>query len=100
MLRRVELTAPPAAIGGNTIHAIQSGLLFGYAELIKGMVRRFDAELGGGSKVIATGGLTGVVEKEVGLFDAVNPDLTLVGLRIIYEMNAVSAASLGTGGDA
>ena len=100
MLRRVELTTPPAAIGGNTIHAIQSGLLLGYAELIKGMVRRFDAELGGGSKVIATGGLASVVEKEVGLFDAVDPDLTLVGLRIIYELNADSAAGRGARSDA
>ena len=100
MLRRVELSAPPAAIGGNTVHAIQSGLILGYAELIKGMVRRFDAELGGGSKVIATGGLAGVVEKEVGLFDAVDPDLTLVGLRMIYEMNAAPGANRGASGDA
>ena len=87
MLRRVELTPPPTAIGGNTIHAIQSGLILGYAELIKGMVGRFDAELGGGANVIATGGLASVVEDEVKLFDAIDPDLTLVGLRIIYEMN-------------
>ena len=88
MLRRVELSAPPTAIGGNTIHAIQSGLILGYAELIKGMVGRFDAELGGGANVIATGGLANVVEEEVKLFDAIDPDLTLVGLRIIYDMNA------------
>lgn len=97
MLRRVELSAPPAAIGENTIHAIQSGLILGYAELIKGMVGRFDAELGGGSKVIATGGLAGVVADEVGLFDAVDPDLTLVGLRIIYKMNV--DIDVGDGGD-
>ena len=57
MLRRVELNAPPAAIGKNTVHAIQAGLVLGYADLIKGMVARFDEELGGGAKVIATGGL-------------------------------------------
>ena len=50
MLRRVELTAPPSAIGKNTVHAIQSGLVLGYAELVKGMVARFDEELGGGRR--------------------------------------------------
>ena len=87
-LRRVELTAPPTAIGKNTVHALQSGLVLGYAELVKGMVRRFDEELGGDSKVIATGGLAGVVASEVGLFDAVDPNLTLIGLRLIHEMNS------------
>ena len=86
-LRRVELISPPEAIGKNTIHAIQAGLVLGFAELIKGMVARFDRELGGGSKVVATGGLAEVVEKEVGVFDAVNPDLTLIGLRLVHEMN-------------
>ena len=87
-LRRVELSSPREAIGKNTVHAIQSGVVLGYADLIRGMVKRFDRELGGGSKVIATGGLASVVEKEVEIFDAVNPDLTLIGLRLIHEMNA------------
>lgn len=86
-LRRVELVRPPDAIGKNTIHAMQSGLVLGYADLVKGMVARFDAELGGGAKVIATGGLASVIEKEINIFDAVDPDLTLTGLRIVYEMN-------------
>ena len=86
-LRRVELTAPPNAIGKSTVHAMQSGLLFGYAELVGGMVRRFSEEIGGSPKVIATGGLAGIIAKEVDVFDAVNPDLTLLGLRIIHEMN-------------
>lgn len=86
-LRRVELARPPRAIGKNTIHAIQSGLVLGYTEMVKGMVARFDKELGGGSNVIATGGLVGVLEKELDLFDAVDPNLTLTGLRLIYEMN-------------
>ena len=90
MLRRVELVAPPTAIGRNTVHAIQSGLVLGYAELVKGMVARFDSELGGGSKIIATGGLATVVEKEVNIFDVVDPDLTLTGLRLIYELNTES----------
>ena len=87
-LRRVELTKPPAAIGKNTVHAMQSGLVLGYSEMVKGMVARFDHELGGGSKVVATGGLASVIEKEVDVFDAVDPNLTLTGLRLIHEMNS------------
>ena len=87
-LRRVELNSPPEAIGKNTVHAIQSGLVLGYADMVKGMVARFDRELGGGSKVIATGGLAGVIEKEIDIFDGVEPDLTLTGLRLIHELNS------------
>ena len=87
MLRRVELAPPPAAIGRNTIHALQAGLVFGYAELVKGMVTRFKGELGQHSRVIATGGLAEVVAGESGVFDAIDPDLTLTGLRIVYELN-------------
>jgi type III pantothenate kinase len=87
-LRRVELTAPATAIGKNTVHALQSGLVLGYAELVKGMIRRFDEELGGNAKIIATGGLAGVVVDEVGMFDAVDPNLTLTGLRLIHEINS------------
>ena len=86
-LRRVELNRPPAAIGKNTIHALQSGLILGYAEMVKGMVARFKAELGAGSKVVATGGFADLFEKETGVFDAVDPHLTLTGLRLIHEMN-------------
>ena len=87
MLRRVELSTPPAAIGRNTVHALQSGLVLGYAELVKGMVRRFKRELGEDAHVIATGGLANVVAEEAGVFDVVDPDLTLTGLRIVYDMN-------------
>jgi type III pantothenate kinase len=87
-LRRVELTRPKTAIGKNTVHALQSGLVLGYADLVVGMVARFDKELGGGSKVIATGGLARVVADEVGVFDTVDPNLTLTGLRLIHSMNS------------
>ena len=86
-LRRVQLEAPPTAIGKNTVHALQSGLVLGYADLVKGMIQRFDKELGGGAKVIATGGLAPIVSKEVGLFDAVDHDLTLNGLKLIFDLN-------------
>ena len=88
MLRRVELAAPPSAIGRNTVHALQSGLVFGYSELVRGMVRRFDSELGGGAKVIATGGLAQIIENDPKIFDAIDPDLTLSGLKLVYDMNA------------
>ena len=86
-LRRVELTRPPTAIGKTTVQSMQSGLVLGYAELVKGMVGRFDSELGGGCKVIGTGGLADLIQEEAQVFDAVDPDLTLTGLRIIHELN-------------
>lgn len=83
----VEISRPAGAIGKNTVHAIQSGLLFGYVGLIEGMVARFKAELGGSAKVIGTGGWAGLFAKETDVFDVVDPDLTLHGLRLIYEAN-------------
>ncbi len=87
MLRRVELAPPPTAIGRNTIHALQAGLVLGYSELVKGMVGRFKSELGEHARVIATGGLADVVASEAGVFDSVDPNLTLTGLRIVFDMN-------------
>ena len=87
MLRRVDLARPPEAIGKNTIHAIQSGLVLGSADMVTGMVARFDKELGGGSKIIGTGGLAGLIENEANVFDVVNEDLTLAGLKLVHDMN-------------
>ena len=87
MLRRVELTPPPSAIGRNTVHALQSGLVFGYSELVRGMVSRFKRELGANAKVIATGGLANVIENRPKIFDAIDPNLTLTGLKLVYDMN-------------
>ena len=67
--------------------ALQSGLLFGQVGLVEGMVARFKKELGEDSRVVATGGLAEVIARETEVFDAVNPDLTLIGLCMIYEMN-------------
>ena len=86
-LRRIELESPPDAIGKNTVHAMQSGLVLGYAEMVKGMVARFDQELGGEATVIGTGGLADVIAKEAKIFDTVDPNLTLTGLRIIHDLN-------------
>jgi type III pantothenate kinase len=86
-LPRVELSRPPSAIGRNTPHAMQSGLLFGYVGLVEGMVARFKEELGPGTHVIATGGLAEVVAAETDVIDVVDPWLTLHGLRIVYDLN-------------
>ncbi len=86
-LRRVELQAPKSAIGQNTTAALQSGLVLGYVGLVTFMVEQFKTELGQDAKVIGTGGLISVVAKETKVFDEINPDLTLVGLRLIHQMN-------------
>ena len=87
-LPRVELVRPPKAIGRSSVAAMQSGLIFGYVGLIEGIVARMQKELGGEAKVIATGGLADVIAREASVVDALEPDLTLIGLRLIHEQNA------------
>jgi len=86
-LPRIELVAPPTAIGRNTVHAMQSGLVLGYVGLIEGLVARLRAELGGQARVIATGGLAPLLARETTVIERVEPMLTLEGLRLIYELN-------------
>ncbi len=86
-LPRVELTSPPKVIGTNTITAIQSGIIYGYVGLVEGIVSRLQKELGERAKVVATGGFAELIAKETKAIDSVNPNLTLVGLRLIYFMN-------------
>ena len=87
VLPRIELVRPKQAIGRNTISAMQSGIIFGYIELIEGMIRRIQHELGSKAKVVATGGQAYPFAEEVAAIEVINPDLTLIGLRLIYEMN-------------
>ena len=87
MLPKVELVRPKHAIGTNTITAMQSGIVFGYAALIEGMVARIQQELEEKAKVVATGGWAELMDKETPAIDVVNPNLTLIGLRLIYLMN-------------
>jgi type III pantothenate kinase len=87
MLPRVELTHPKRAIGTSTIAAMQSGIIFGYVGLIEGMVARIQQELEEKAKVVATGGYAELIAKETAVIDVVNPNLTLIGLRLIYLMN-------------
>ncbi|MGH7358830.1 MAG: type III pantothenate kinase [Candidatus Rokuibacteriota bacterium] len=81
-LFRVALARPPAAIGRNTVTNIQSGIVFGYAGLVDGLVARMRAELDGAPRVVATGGLVGLMDGLARTIDVVNPHLTLEGLRI------------------
>jgi type III pantothenate kinase len=86
-LPRIDLARPPRAIGSNTAHSLQSGLLFGYVGLVEGMVARFRAELGDDMRVIGTGGLAEVIARETDVIQKVDPWLTLKGLRIVWELN-------------
>jgi type III pantothenate kinase len=85
-IRRVELIAPNHAIGKSTIQAVQSGIVYGNASLIDGLVERISKEVGGTANVIATGGQASIVVKHCKLVDRIQPELTLVGLRLIYEI--------------
>ena len=86
-LPRVELAHPKRVIGTNTITAIQSGIIYGYASLVEGMLARIQKELGEKAMVVATGGYAELIARETTVIDKVNPDLTLIGLRLIYLMN-------------
>ena len=87
VLPRVDLVSPKRAIGRNTVAAMQSGIVFGYVGLIEGIVNRIQQELGAKAIVVATGGYAKLLAQETQVIEVVNSDLTLVGLRLIHEMN-------------
>ncbi|MBM3149685.1 MAG: type III pantothenate kinase [Chloroflexi bacterium] len=87
VLPRVELIHPKKAIGRSTVAAMQSGIVYGYVGLIEGLVARIRKELGAKAKVVATGGFAELLASETSVIEVVNPDITLIGLRLIYEMN-------------
>ena len=87
-LRKVELVTPRNVIGKNTVEALQSGAIYGFAGQVDGLVDRIVDELGGEVKaVIATGGLAGVVVPESETITHHEPDLTLIGLCLMFERN-------------
>jgi type III pantothenate kinase len=86
-LYQVELQPPPCAIGRNTVEALQSGLVLGYAGLVEGLVKRIQEELGQKTHVVATGGLAEVIAAQTDVIETVNDQLTLMGLSFIYELN-------------
>ena len=91
-LFRVELVRPPMAIGKNSVHTMQSGMVFGFAGLVEGLVFRLKKEMVTPDrldevKVIATGGLADVIQPETDVIDSVDHYLTLKGLKLLFDMN-------------
>jgi len=86
-LRKVELIKPPRVIGKNTVECLQSGVVYGFAGQVDGIVERMIGELGPVTAVIATGGLAPVVVSECRTITHHEPMITLIGLRLIYDRN-------------
>jgi type III pantothenate kinase len=86
-LPRIEVRKPDTVIGRTTVGSMQSGLYWGYVDMVEGLVRRLRAELGGNPVVVATGGLAVMVSVETKGIDHVDTDLTLRGLRIVWQRN-------------
>ncbi|MDY5782760.1 MAG: type III pantothenate kinase [Gemmiger sp.] len=89
-LPSIELVVPPHVIGRTTVSNIQSGILYGYIGSVEKIVGEMKRELGcAQAKVIATGGMAHMVKSNSDVIDVINPDLTLTGLRLIYERNQI-----------
>ncbi len=87
-LPRVDVQRPSSVIGRTTVSSMQSGLFFGYVGMVDGLVARIRAELGAEAFTVGTGGLAEVIAGETKSIEQVNPDLTLLGLKMIWERNA------------
>jgi type III pantothenate kinase len=88
-LRKVELVAPRSVIGKNTVEALQSGAIYGFAGQVDGLVERIIKETGPVTAVIATGGLSQIVVSESRTITHHEPDLTLLGLALLFEKNQI-----------
>jgi type III pantothenate kinase len=90
-LPRIEVRKPKTVVGRTTVGAMEAGLFYGYVGMVEGLVRRMNDELGGNAICVATGGLATVIAPETQLFDHVDIDLTLQGLRIVWNRNRPAA---------
>ncbi len=86
-LPRIDVRKPARIVGRTTVGAMESGLFYGYVGMVEGLLRRMGDEMGGNALCIATGGLAPVIAPETPLIQYVDPDLTLHGLRIVWERN-------------
>jgi len=86
-LPRVDVRKPASVIGRSTVGSMQSGLYFGYASMVEGLIARIRAELGEPAKAVATGGLAESMAADLPSIEAVDPVLTLTGLRLIWDRN-------------
>jgi len=93
-LPRVDVRKPAEVIGRSTVASMQSGLFYGYVAMVEGIVKRLRDELGndGVPICVGTGGLAGAVASETAVIDAVEPDLTLIGLRYVWEEHGGASA--------
>ncbi|MFB3851502.1 MAG: type III pantothenate kinase [Acidobacteriota bacterium] len=86
-LPKVEIGKPKRVIGRTTVSSIQSGLFYGYISMVEGVVKRIKGEVGEVSTIIGTGGISSLLAPECPFIDDVDEDLTLKGLKIIYDKN-------------
>lgn len=86
-LPRVDLSLPPSVVGRNTVNSIRSGVLYGHAAMVDGLIERIEKELNLSMQVIATGGTADILAPVMRRVDAIDADLTLEGLRLLHERN-------------
>lgn len=94
-LPRIDISKPPAVIGKNTVHSMQSGLVNGYGSMVEGIIGKMKGEMSTPVKVLATGGLAPLIAGVSGCIDIIEPNLTLKGLSILYKRNQKKQSAVG-----